>query len=71
MGALILIGTGVSCVGLMGIFYCIWVAYTVRRDQLPEDETRSRLQRLVAINMVALFLSVIGLMLVVVGILFS
>ncbi len=71
MGALIIIGTAVSCIGLVGLLFCIWIAYRARRDQLPEDEMKARLQRVVAINMAALFLSVIGLMLVVVGVIFS
>jgi hypothetical protein len=65
---LIWIGAAVSLVGLAGIIWCILLVAKARRAELPEDEMRAQLARVLPLNMGALFLSVIGLMLVVVGI---
>jgi len=68
MDYLIWIGAAISAIGLVGIFYCIALALKAKRANLPEDEMRARLQRIVMLNMTALFLSMIGLMMVVAGI---
>jgi hypothetical protein len=65
---LIWIGAAVSLAGLAGIIWCILLVAKARRAELPEDEMRAQLARVLPLNMGALFLSVIGLMLVVVGI---
>ncbi|RVT85926.1 hypothetical protein DXV76_05865 [Rhodobacteraceae bacterium CCMM004] len=67
MAALIWIGTAVSLAGLAGLVGCILAALKARRAGLDDAAMRARLQRLVAWNMGALGLSVLGLMLVVVG----
>ena len=64
-------GALVSMIGLFGIVYCIVMVFKAKKADLPEDEMRTRLKTLVLINMVALFVSVIGLMIVVAGIIFS
>ncbi len=71
MEYLIWIGAGVSLMGVGGLLYCILLVVKARRANLPDEEMRARLQRIVALNMAALFLSFIGLMMVVVGILLS
>ena len=71
MEYLIWIGAGVSLMGVGGLLYCILLVVKARRARLPDEEMRARLQRIVAMNMAALFLSFIGLMMVVVGILLS
>ena len=68
MEYLIWVGAAVSLAGLVGIFYCIVLALKAKRASLPEDEMRARLQRIVLLNMGALFLSMVGLMMVVAGI---
>ncbi|HHI69533.1 MAG TPA: hypothetical protein ENJ91_00915 [Rhodobacteraceae bacterium] len=68
MEYLIWAGAGVSLVGMIGIFYCILMAINAKRAKLPEEEMRARLQKVVALNMGALMFSMIGLMMVVVGI---
>jgi len=68
MDALIWIGTLLSLLGLIGIIYCIVRMSKAKRANLPDDDMRAAIQAIVPINMGALFLSVIGLMLVVVGI---
>jgi len=65
---LIWIGAVVSLVGLAGIIWCIFIVAKARRGNLAEEEMRAQLARVLPLNMGALFLSVIGLMLVVVGI---
>ena len=69
MQALIWAGTLITLAGLAGLVWCIVTVARARRANLPEAELKARLQRVVAWNLGALFLSVIGLMLVVVGIL--
>lgn len=69
MDNLIWIGALVSLVGIAGLIWCVLIALRAKREGFDENEMKSRLQRVVAINMGALFLSAIGLMMVVVGIL--
>lgn len=71
MESLIWIGALVSLFGVAGLLWCIVIAAKARKAGLSDDEMKSKLQRVVAINMGALFLSAIGLMMVVVGILLS
>ncbi|KPQ04980.1 MAG: Cbb3-type cytochrome oxidase component FixQ [Rhodobacteraceae bacterium HLUCCA12] len=61
-------GAGVTLAGVAGLVACIVYVLRQRRAGLDEATLRSRLQRGVVWNMAALFISVIGLMLVVVGI---
>lgn len=68
MDNLIWAGAGVSVLGLLGILYCIVLVTKAKRAGLPDEDLRARLQKVVALNMGALFVSVIGLMMVVIGI---
>jgi hypothetical protein len=61
-------GAAVSLLGVAGIVWCILLVARVRRAGLPDALTRARLQRVVALNLGALFVSAIGLMMVVTGI---
>lgn len=61
-------GAAVTLAGVGGLGACIIYALRLRNAGLDEATLRARLQRGVAWNMAALFVSVIGLMLVVVGI---
>ncbi|RZW12378.1 MAG: hypothetical protein EX266_01735 [Rhodobacteraceae bacterium] len=69
MENLIWIGAIVSLIGIAGLIWCVLIALKARRAGLDEATMKARLQKVVAINMGALFLSAIGLMMVVVGIL--
>ena len=71
MGNLIWMGAVVTLIGLAGLIWCILIVAKARKSELEEAEMKARLQRVVALNMGALFLSAIGLMMVVVGILLS
>ncbi len=61
-------GAAVTLTGLAGLIWCIVSVTRARRAGLAEEALKARLQKVVALNLGALFLSVIGLMLVVVGI---
>jgi hypothetical protein len=65
---LIWAGAAVSLIGLAGLFWCIVSVTRAKRKKLPEEEMRAVLQKVLPLNLGALFLSVIGLMMVVVGI---
>ncbi len=69
MEMLIWIGAVVSLAGLGGIIWCILAIAKAKRAGIDDAGLRARLQRVVAINLGALFVSVIGLMMVVVGVL--
>lgn len=61
-------GTAVSLLGLLGLIYCIIRVSRAKRAQLEDEAMRAELKRVVPLNLGALFLSVIGLMMVIVGI---
>lgn len=71
MENLIWIGALVSLIGILGLGWCIAIALKARREGLDDAAMKARLQRVVAINMAALFISAIGLMIVVTGIFLS
>ena len=68
MDWLIWTGAFVSLIGLAGIIWCILMVARARKANLDEDKMRATLARVMPLNLGALFLSVIGLMMVVVGI---
>lgn len=69
MDWLIWSGAAVSLMGLAGLLWCIVTVLRARRANLSDDEMRDRVRKVLPLNMGALFLSVIGLMMVVIGIL--
>lgn len=66
---LIWLGGLVSLIGLAGLVWCIVKVWTARKAGLDDDTLREEIRKVVPLNTGALFLSVLGLMLVVVGIL--
>ena len=64
-------GAAVSLMGLLGLVWCILRVTRARRAKLSDEDLRAVLQSVVPANMAALFLSVIGLMMVVIGIILS
>ncbi len=68
MTYLIWIGALVAVGGLGGLIACILSILRARRSGLDDTALRAHLQRVMVWNMGALFVSVIGLMLIVVGI---
>ncbi len=71
MEALVWLGTLVSLLGLAGLLWCIVTVWKARRAGLDEEAMRAQLQRVVPLNTGALFLSMLGLMLVVIGIMLA
>lgn len=71
MDWLIWIGTTLSLGGVAGLMRCIQLAIRARRAGLEEAAMRARLQHIVTLNLAALGMSVLGLMLVILGILLS
>lgn len=68
MEILIWVGAALSLVGIAGLIWCVMIAARARKDGLEGPDMQARLQRVVFLNMGALFVSAIGLMLVVLGI---
>ncbi|MBM1631737.1 hypothetical protein JQV27_02730 [Sulfitobacter mediterraneus] len=61
-------GAALSLLGLVGLVWCILKVTRAKRAQLDDEAMRAVLQSALPLNLGALFLSVIGLMMVVVGI---
>ena len=68
MELLIWIGSILSIFGLVGLLWCIKTVLEAKKLAKSDDELRSSLQKVVPLNMASLFLSAIGLMLVILGI---
>jgi hypothetical protein len=68
MEVLIWLGAGISLLGLAGLVWCILRVWKARRSGLEDAALREQVRRVLPINTGALMLSVLGLMLVVVGI---
>jgi hypothetical protein len=68
MGWLITLGTIISLAGLGGLVWCILRVWRARRSGLDDEALRDVVRKVVPLNMGALFLSVIGLMMVILGI---
>ncbi|EKE45533.1 hypothetical protein OCGS_0623 [Oceaniovalibus guishaninsula JLT2003] len=68
MAVLVWVGVCLSLAGLAGLMWCIVQAARARRARLDDVALRARLQRLVAWNLGALMLSLLGLLVVMAGI---
>jgi len=68
MEILVWVGAALSVAGLIGLMACIVVVWKARRAGLSDDDLRARVQKVIPYNLGALFLSVIGLMTVIIGI---
>ncbi|MGB8623397.1 MAG: hypothetical protein WCD16_11310 [Paracoccaceae bacterium] len=68
MDILIWSGAAVALVGLAGLILCVVLAIAAKFAGLPDAELRARLQKVVMLNMGSLLISVLGLMLVLLGI---
>ena len=68
MEILIWIGSILSILGLIGLLWCIKTVIKTKKLADSDEELRTSLQKVVPLNMAALFLSAIGLMLVILGI---
>ena len=68
MDIIIWIGAMLSLLGLMGLVWCIIAVARAKRAKLPDQELRAVLRNVMPRNLAALFLSVIGLMTVILGV---
>lgn len=68
MEPLVWLGAAVSLAGLAGLVWCIIRVVRARRAGLSEEDLREVLRKVVPMNTGALLLSMLGLMMVVLGI---
>ena len=61
-------GAAISLLGLAGLIWCILRVVRARRAELDDAQMREVLRSVVPLNTGALFLSAIGLMMVILGI---
>ncbi len=71
MEMLVWLGAAVTVTGMVGIIYSVVLVTRARRSELEDDALRARLSKILPVNLAALFLSVIGLMMVVIGVLLA
>lgn len=71
METLVWAGAAITLLGVAGLVWCIVTVVRARRAGLDDAALKARLQRVVALNLGALFVSAIGLMMVIVGIFLS
>lgn len=64
-------GTALSLLGLVGLVLSILRVARAKRAGLDDDAMRAAIQKALPLNLGALFVSVIGLMMIMVGISFS
>lgn len=68
MDWLIWSGTVISVLGLLGLLWCILTVSRAKKAQLDDEAMRATLKSVLPRNLAALFLSVIGLMMVIMGV---
>ncbi|WP_293450584.1 hypothetical protein [Planktotalea sp.] len=68
MDGLIWSGAAVSFLGVIGLFWSIVKVNRARKAGLSDEDLRFAVQKVLPLNLGSLFLSVIGLMMVIVGI---
>ena len=68
---LVWIGAAISLLGLMGLVMSILRVNRARKSGLSDEELRAAVQAAMPLNLGSLFMSVIGLMVVMVGLAFS
>jgi hypothetical protein len=65
---LIWTGAGISVLGLLGLLWCIAKVRRAKRSGQDDAALRATLQSVMPLNLGALLLSVLGLMMVIMGI---
>lgn len=71
MDVLIWAGATLSFLGLVGLVYCIVRVAKARKARMTDDELRAEVKAVMPINLGSLFVSVLGLMMVILGIFFG
>lgn len=64
-------GAALSAIGIVGIVYSIIAVTRAKRANLTDEELRARIARILPVNLGALFVSMIGLMTVIIGVMLS
>ncbi|MEO0678657.1 MAG: hypothetical protein AAFR53_06770 [Pseudomonadota bacterium] len=67
LSLLVPIGTALALLGVAGLVWCIVAAMRARRLDLPDEEMKARLSKLLAVNLGALAVAAIGLMTLIMG----
>lgn len=68
MDILVAAGAIISVVGLIGLLICIFKAALAKRQGGTQEEMQAKLEPLIPLNLGSLFLSIIGLICVILGI---
>ena len=68
MNLLVPIGTIVTLLGLAILIWCILRVAQARKTIKNDIEMRGKLQKMATMNMIALFLSFVGLIIVILGV---
>lgn len=68
MEILVWLGAALSLIGLVGLLWSMVLVVRARRTKMSDDQLREQVRKVLPLNMGALFLSVLGLMLIVTGI---
>ncbi|GGL65079.1 hypothetical protein [Wenxinia marina] len=71
MVALVWIGAALTVIGFAGLVWSIVQVARARREALPDEELRDRVRRALPLNLGSLFVSFLGLMLVLVGVILA
>ncbi|KPA23342.1 hypothetical protein shim_04080 [Shimia sp. SK013] len=71
MSWIIWVGAAISVIGLIGLLLSIVKVNKARRAGLSDEDLRISVQKVIPLNLGSLFLSVLGLMTVIVGISFA
>lgn len=71
MGYLVWGGAALSLLGLCGIIYSIIAVRRARKAGLDDAALRARIAAILPVNLGALFVSVLGLMAVIIGVLLA
>ena len=71
MELLIWIGAAITLLGFLGLLWSVVLVARARREGLDDDALRARLRGAMPVNIGALFLSLFGLMLVIVGVILA
>lgn len=71
MELLVWIGAGISLVGLLGILLSVVQVRRAKQTAKDDAELKARIQKAMPLNLGAFFVSVIGLMCVVVGVILA
>ena len=64
-------GVALTVMGLGGILYSVFLVTNARRAGLSDEYLRAKLSKVLPVNIGALFLAMLGLMMVIVGVILA